>query len=105
MNDIQFDIVSREIMFTGQGSNSDFTLTQNPSVQNGGSLMLSRAANIYLPIFGIGIEDFINSNMTTGAAELGRWKQQVQQDGGKGNYVGSPNINDIDFNLLVEYTE
>lgn len=103
MEDIEFNIITREIDFTGVGNNSDFTLTQNPSVQNGGIIMYSRAANIYLPIFGIAVEQFINGNQTNAAKELARWKQQVVQDGGKGTYTSVPNVNELDFDLKVDY--
>lgn len=105
MDDILFDIVNREIVISGAGSNSDFELTTNPSVQNGGSLMYSRGANIALPIFGIGVEDFINGNMTNAAKELARWQQQVIQDGGRGSYKSNPNTNEIDFILDVNYLQ
>lgn len=103
MEDILFDLVSREIVFSGSGNNSDFDLTQNPSVQNGGVIMYGRAFNIYQPIYGIGVEEFMNGNMTNAAAQLARWKQQVQADGGKGSYTSKPIPNDIDFTIDVEY--
>lgn len=104
MEDILFDIITREIDFSGNGPSSDFELTQNPSVQNGGNIMYSRAANVEKPIFGIAVEQFINGNMTNAARELARWQQQVVADGGKGSYKGGPDINAIDFQIFVDYT-
>lgn len=103
MEDILFDLITREIVFNGIGSNSDFELTQNPSVQNGGIIMYSRAANIYSPIFGIAVEQFMNGNQTNAAKELARWKQQVSQDGGKGTYTSVPNERELDFDLKIDY--
>lgn len=103
MEDILFDLITREIVFIGVGDNSDFELTQNPSVQNGGNIMYSRAANIYKPIFGIAVEEFINGNATNAATQLARWKQQVQADGGKGSYTSVPNEREIDFKIDVDY--
>ena len=103
MEDILFDIVTREIVITGQGDNSDFELTQNPSVQNGGIIMYGRGFNIYSPIYGIAVQEFLNGNMTNAAVQLARWKQMVQADGGKGTYVSSPNPREIDFKIDVDY--
>jgi hypothetical protein len=105
MEDILFDIITREIVFEGKGDDSDFELTQNPSVQNGGIIMYGRAFNIYRPIFGIAVEEFINGNQTNAGAQMSRWQSQVIADGGKGTYKTSTNPNDIDFIIDVNYLQ
>jgi hypothetical protein len=77
MNDIQFDIVTREIVLR----NNDFSLQSNPSVQNGGIALYSRADNLRFPMFGIGVEDMINADMTKVAFEMNRWQTMVSNDG------------------------
>jgi hypothetical protein len=77
VNDIKFDIVTREIVM----QNNDFALQSNPSVQNGGIALYSRADNLRFPMFGIGAEDMINSDMTKVAYEMNRWKVMVSNDG------------------------
>jgi hypothetical protein len=83
MLDIEFDIVTREVVLSAPlGSASmDILTTPNPSVQNGGILLYGRCLNCVYPIFGIGIEDSINSNTSQAAFELNRWQQQCKIDG------------------------
>lgn len=77
MQDVKFDIMTREIVMQG----NDFSLQANPSVQNGGIALYSRADNLRFPMFGIGAEDMINANMSKVAFELNRWKSMVSADG------------------------
>lgn len=78
MQDLQFDIVTRELVM----KNNDFVLTANPSVQNGGNLLYSRGANPLLPMFGIGlIPEIIEGNPKVLTYEMNRWKFQAIQDG------------------------
>ena len=77
MLDVTFDLVTREIVI----KNNDFALQTNPSVQNGGIALYSRADNLRFPMFGIGIEDMMNAGMTKVAYELNRWKIMVANDG------------------------
>jgi hypothetical protein len=77
MLDIKFDISNREIMM----QDNDFALQSNPSVQNGGIALYSRADNLRFPMFGIGAEDMINANMGKVAYEMNRWKSMTTSDG------------------------
>lgn len=77
MLDIQFDITTREIVM----KNNDFALQSNPSVQNGGIALYSRADILSAPMFGIGVEDMMNADMTKVAFEMNRWKTMVSNDG------------------------
>lgn len=61
--------------------NNDFALQSNPSVQNGGIALYSRADNLRFPMFGIGVEDMMNANMSKVAFEMNRWKVMVTNDG------------------------
>lgn len=83
MLDIQFDITTREILLSAPlGSDSlDVITTDNPSVQNGGILLYARCPNVVYPMFGIGIEDIINTNSAAAAFEMNRWQQQTKLDG------------------------
>jgi hypothetical protein len=83
MQDIEFDLNAREIvlsqpLFSGQ---CDFSVTQNPSCQNGGSILYSRAANPLSPMVGIGIIEIIGGNASKAALEMNRWLSQVKGDG------------------------
>lgn len=77
MEDVKFDIVTREIVM----HDNDFALQSNPSVQNGGIALYSRADNLRFPMFGVGVEDMMNANMTKVAFEMNRWKAMVSDDG------------------------
>lgn len=77
MNDIKFDVVTREIVM----KNNDFDLTDNPSVQNGGIIMYSSCANPEKPMVGIGILEIIGANGSKEAYEMNRWQAQVKADG------------------------
>jgi hypothetical protein len=81
MQDILFDITTREIVLIGAGDNSDFETTGNPSIQNGGILLYSRGANIDLPMVGIGlIPDVINGPVSDFTFEMNRWRAQAIAD-------------------------
>jgi hypothetical protein len=77
LQDIKFDIVTREIVM----KDNDFALQTNPSVQNGGIALYSRADNLRFPMFGVGVEDMMNANMTRVAYEMNRWKVMASNDG------------------------
>lgn len=77
MLDLKFDIVTREIVM----QDGDFSLQSNPSVQNGGIALYSRADILSVPMFGIGVEDMVNAGMTKVTYEMNRWKTMVANDG------------------------
>lgn len=79
MFDIVYNIEKRNIVLSG----GSFTYTTNPSVQNGGLLLLARATNIRNLIMGIGINQLRGGSVAQANYELNRWKQQVTQDGGR----------------------
>lgn len=76
MNDILFDVVTREMVM----QNNDFAITSNPSIQNGGIIQYSRCSFLSTPMLGIGMEDLINSATVKTAYEMNRWQQQCKQD-------------------------
>ena len=77
MFDIEFDIVTREIVM----KNNDFATTANPSVQNGGILLYSRCAILSSPMSGVGVEDMMGANMSKVAFEMNRWQVMAKNDG------------------------
>lgn len=78
MNDIAFDITTREIFM----QKDDFLTTTNPSVQNGGILLYGRGMNPLLPMFGIGlIPEVIEGNTRDFTYELNRWQAMAILDG------------------------
>lgn len=83
MNDILFDIITREIVLTDSlfTTDLDFKTTDNPSVQNGGICLFGRCINLSYPMFGIGMEEPMGANMNKMAYELNRWQTQVKNDG------------------------
>ena len=81
MEDISFDITIREIQFVDGTPASDFLLTGNPSVQNGGNVLLSRGANPLLPMFGIDVLQVIGGPASVLTTQMNRWKNQAILDG------------------------
>lgn len=78
MNDILFDVSTREIVMVG----NDFAQTPDPSVQNGGILLYGRCFNPLLPMFGIGLTpEIINGNTRDLTYEQNRWVSQAVLDG------------------------
>lgn len=77
MNDLLFDIVTRELVM----ADNDLVTTSNPSVQNGGILLFSRCAFINNPMIGVGMEQTIGGSPANATFELNRWKQQAIADG------------------------
>eukprot|EP01037_Dinobryon_pediforme_P011474 gene11474-11570_t len=114
-NDVEFDIIKRDIVMTGSGDTSDFVLTQNPSVQNGGILLRSKVAILNNPMYGIGlVEEVMGSHASIVTRELNRWKAQCMQDGAtiaKWNASITPqgqlNLNNIEVMTpyVVQYGE
>lgn len=98
--EILFDINARDCIMT----NGDFTTTSNPSVQNGGLLLLSRATNIFNLLMGIGINQVRGGTVAQAAYEMNRWVQQVKLDGGQANYTATPTgPMSCSFNWNVNY--
>lgn len=100
MEDIKFDIVTREIVM----KNNDFALQSNPSVQNGGIALYSRAAIVSTPMFGIDVEDIMNADMTKTAYEMNRWQSMVKGDGATiARWSAIANGNDADISTEISY--
>lgn len=100
MKDIQFDISARDCVM----NNGDFTYQTNPSVQNGGLLLLARANNIKNLISGIGINQIIGGSVSGASYEMARWKSQVEQDGGKASVTTDQDASgNIEFLWEVNY--
>jgi hypothetical protein len=76
MYDLEWDIETQDLVVSGTpfANSFDIDTTVNPSVQNGGILLLGRGMNIQAPNYGIGIGENINGNSTTAAAQYNRWK-------------------------------
>lgn len=100
MLDILFDINARDCIM----NNGDFTTTNNPSVQNGGLLLLARATNILNLIMGIGINQVRGGSVAQAAYEMNRWVSQVKTDGGDASYtVTGSGPQDANFSWKVNY--
>lgn len=101
MKDILYDIKKRDVVMT---ANNDFATTDNPSVQNGGLLLLARANNIKNLIMGIGINQIRGGTVAQAAYEMSRWKQQVKEDGGRGTVnTTSDGEGNVSFTWGVNY--
>lgn len=102
--DIQFDPIFRDIVF----SDNDFSLTNNPSTQNGGIILESRVGNLLQPQVGTGFNSqVLGDNVANAAFELNRTVSQIVQDGGTADWKSippPPNTN-FDFSLNVNYPE
>lgn len=84
--------------------NGDFTIQTNPSVQNGGLLLLARANNIKNLILGIGINQIIGGSVSGASYEMARWKTQVEQDGGRASVQTEQDASgNIEFVWEVDY--
>lgn len=80
MNDLAFNLVTREITFLPDGS--DFAVTAHPSVQNGGILLYALCPNPDLPMYGIGLfPEIAGGTSQLLVYFLNRWQQQAYQDG------------------------
>lgn len=101
MQDLKFDIVTRELVM----KNNDFVLTPNPSIQNGGILCYSRGANPLRPTFGIGlIPEVIDGNPKVLTYELNRWKFQAIQDGATfAEWTADPSARNSDVDTKISY--
>lgn len=106
MYDLQFDITTREIVLSDPlGSESlDVVTTDNPSVQNGGILLYARCPNVVYPMFGIGIEDIMNTNSAAAAFEMNRWQQQAKLDGATiAKWTATTQGNEITLSQKISY--
>jgi hypothetical protein len=77
MGDLLFDPVTRDLVI----KDGDFVLTTDPSIQNGSIMRDAHCFSIQKPIFGIGLERVINSDLSVVNYEMNRWQQQCIQDG------------------------
>jgi len=92
-NCIAFDPVAREIILTAPLFNStvDFKITQNPSDQNGGAILLGHSFNLLQPAIGVNIGNALNGSSTVLASLLSAWKSQVTADGAlSANFIVNP---------------
>lgn len=105
MQDIEFDIITRECFLTIPGDlGSDLKITNNASVQNGGILVYARTPNITNPIPGIGIEQIMNSNNSNTTFEMNRWQAQAKVDGATiATWKGIPVPKGLDITFNVDY--
>lgn len=101
MYDIQFDVVTREIVM----KDNDFLTTSNPSIQNGGILLYSRCCHLSHPMAGIGVEEVMGSDLTKTTFEMNRWQQMVKDDSAtKVGWKAVPNVgNEIIIEVEVSY--
>lgn len=80
MQDIAFDIATREIIMTK--GNADFAQTSNPSVQNGGIFQYGKGFNPLAPMDGIGFfPDVMGGGEIEITYQMNRWMGQVKTDG------------------------
>jgi hypothetical protein len=77
MYDLFFDINKRDLVI----ENGDFSMTSNPSVQNGAILKEARAFSASNPVWGIGLMEAINAPVSKMAYEMNRWADQAKKDG------------------------
>lgn len=95
--DIEFDVVTREIIFAPNG---DFSTVDNPSTQNGAILLEARCMNITNPSYGIGFNSqIIGSDSAQAAFQLNRWAAMVGQDNGRAKWKPLNNPPNIQFNF------
>lgn len=101
MTDIEFDITTREIVLA---EDDDFSVIENPSVQNGGIIQYSRCAFVNNPMLGIGMEQIINSNDISAAYEMNRWQSQCKNDGATiAKWSGTTNGNNLVVKTQISY--
>lgn len=100
MNDIVFDIEKMNVVLV----NGDFTTTDNPSVQNGGLLLLVRGNNWKNLGLGIGINQVRGGSVAQANYEMNRWKQQVYTDGGRATVSSiQDGAGNVQFNWQCNY--
>lgn len=84
MKDLAFDFTTRELIMKGQlnDGSQDLTTTDNPSVQNGGILLISRCDRLSNPMLGVGLDvQEMNSSGVNMAFEVNRWQAECLNDG------------------------
>jgi hypothetical protein len=88
---------------TGSGANSDFEMTNNPSVQNGGNLLYSEGANPLAPMFGVGlIPEVIGGPVPDFVVEMNRWVSQALLDGATLSRWSTKPVNGNNISMLTE---
>lgn len=100
MKDLYYDIEAQDLVV----QNGDFVLTDNPSTQNGGIILLARGINSKNPILGINVEQIRSGSVLQANYEMNRWKQQVIADGGRASVTSKTDMaGNTMFNWQVSY--
>ena len=79
MGDLQYNPQTRDLVIT----KGDFTMTDNPSVQNGAIIRDAHCFSLRFPVYGIGLQRVINAPLQVINYEMNRWVTQVKSDGAK----------------------
>lgn len=100
MKDLYYDIEAQDLVV----KNGDFVITDNPSVQNGGIILLARGPNSTNPILGINVRQIQGGSVLQANYEMNRWKQQVVSDGGRASVTTQQdNEGNTTFQWQVSY--
>lgn len=100
MKDLYYDIEAQDLVV----KNGDFVLTDNPSVQNGGIILLARGPNSLNPILGINVRQIQGGSLLQANYEMNRWKKQVFSDGGRASVTSLSDLaGNTKFNWQVSY--
>lgn len=100
MKDLVYDIELQDWAF----QDGDFVMTDNPSVQNGGIILLARAFNVDNLILGIGINQIRGGSVSQATFEMNRWKQQIYADSGRATVTSIPDgTGNVEFNWDLNY--
>lgn len=99
MLSLEYDIEEQDLVITNGG----LTLTDNPSVQNGGIVLLFRSFNVDNLILGIGINQIRGGSVLQANYEMNRWRAQVVKDGGRASVTTRMDGGNTFFNWGVNY--
>lgn len=100
MIDFVYDIDAQDLVVQTGG----LITTDNPSVQNGGLILLARAFNSLNPILGINVNQVRGGSVLQANYEFNRWKSQVISDGGKAAVSAiTDNAGNTGFDWEVNY--
>lgn len=100
MYDLFFDINMRDLSI----ENGDFSMTDNPSVQNGSIIKEARAFSPNAPAWGKGLMESINSPVSVLNYEMNLWEDQVKRDGAVLAKFEIKNKNSIsEINIQIGY--
>lgn len=104
MKDLRYNIETQDWdMLVREDGGVDFQITEEPSEQNGGIILLFRAFNSSNPLLGINVNQVRGGSVLQANYEMNRWKAQIFADGGRASFKTILVNGDTNFIWEVNY--